>query len=325
MESDKDVNEQFDEKNQAQEGRAKKGTSNAKNYTYRCTDVRLHKIFVALPEEKKGILRTTYFVPLLLIDLIATMLTLVVEIFDHHLDDVLRLNLLKIILSFLLPNKGRNVEVSLKFPRMHECIHLFLKLQGWRMTSFKRRQIVTFKKVFANPQLLVIAMMASETDIQQELVQEAMQVTPGEGLEVVKDLMVDDDVEVRMEVNLEAISSEYGGGLLEWKKGHKKDGEDEKDDDDDDEKDVEEKMEEWKNGDEKVDDVEKNGEEKAKSEEEQPLAAEEEDLEQPTVVTMVAAEVAKTDIIFFNQEEVVGEAYQTKESKENEDVDEASQ
>ncbi|KAF6167882.1 hypothetical protein GIB67_027660, partial [Kingdonia uniflora] len=42
--------------------------------------------------------------------------------------------------------------------------------------------------------------------------------------------------------------------------------------------------------------------------------------------------VSKTDIVFFNQEEVVGEAYQTKESKEEveqskeeEDVDEASQ
>ncbi|KAF6134176.1 hypothetical protein GIB67_013573 [Kingdonia uniflora] len=66
-------------------------------------------------------------------------------------------------------------------------------------------------------------------------------------------------------------------------------------------------MEESKNGDEKVDDI-----------------AEEEDSEQPTVVvyytekkdvqpnneTMVVAEVAKTDIVFFNQEEVVGETYQ---------------
>ncbi|KAF6158914.1 hypothetical protein GIB67_012331 [Kingdonia uniflora] len=41
---------------------------------------------------------------------------------------------------------------------------------------------------------------------------------------------------------------------------------------------------------------------------------------------MVVAEVAKTDIIFFNQEEVVGEAYQeVEQSKEEEDVDEASQ
>ncbi|KAF6149034.1 hypothetical protein GIB67_017306 [Kingdonia uniflora] len=115
-------------------------------------------------------------------------------------------------------------------------------------------------------------------------------VAPGEGLEVVKDLMVDDDVEV----NLEVISSEYSGGLLKWKKDDKKD---------DDKKDIEEKV---------------------KSEEEQPQVAEEEDSEPPTVVvyyngkkdvqhaneTMVVAEVAKTDIVFFNQEEVVVEAYQ---------------
>ncbi|KAF6169964.1 hypothetical protein GIB67_034356 [Kingdonia uniflora] len=71
-------------------------------------------------------------------------------------------------------------------------------------------------------------------------------VMPREKLEVVKDLMVNDDVEVKKEVNLEAISSKYCGSLLE---------------------------------------------------------------------TMVVAEVAKTDIAFFNQEEVIGEAYQTKESK----------
>ncbi|KAF6164621.1 hypothetical protein GIB67_032849 [Kingdonia uniflora] len=122
------------------------------------------------------------------------------------------------------------------------------------------------------------------------------QATPGEGLEVVKDLMVDDDVKV----NLEAISSEYDGSLL--KKGDEKDNKDEKDDDD--EKDVEEKV---------------------TSEEKQPQVAEEKDSKPLTVVvcyngkkyyggcrvqTMMVAEVAKTDIVFFNQKEVVGNAYQ---------------
>ncbi|KAF6144180.1 hypothetical protein GIB67_004853 [Kingdonia uniflora] len=185
MKFDKEVNEQVDKKNQTQEGRAKKNTSNAENYTSRCTGLGLHKIFAALSEEEKGILRATCFAPLLLIDPITTMSTLVVEIFNRHLgdmkfqfgetiiqmkpihvylilglrvspianeflfvnpehmtnfrmrrfpkkkktyrlkeivdalkqtklerhqEDVLRLNLLKIILSFLLPNKGRNVE-----------------------------------------------------------------------------------------------------------------------------------------------------------------------------------------------------------------------
>ncbi|KAF6174357.1 hypothetical protein GIB67_020720 [Kingdonia uniflora] len=67
-------------------------------------------MFAALPEEENGVLRATCFAPLLLIDLIATISTLVAEIFDRHLEDVLQLNLLKIILSFLLPNKGKNVE-----------------------------------------------------------------------------------------------------------------------------------------------------------------------------------------------------------------------
>ncbi|KAF6165641.1 hypothetical protein GIB67_002900 [Kingdonia uniflora] len=53
MKSDKEVNEQVDVKNQTQEGRAKKGTSNAKNYTSWCTGLGLHKIFTALPEEMK--------------------------------------------------------------------------------------------------------------------------------------------------------------------------------------------------------------------------------------------------------------------------------
>ncbi|KAF6158017.1 hypothetical protein GIB67_008146 [Kingdonia uniflora] len=78
-------------------------------------------------------------------------------------------------------------------------------------------------------------------------------------------------------------------------------------------------MEESKNGDEKVDDVEKDGEEK-ESKEEQPQ-------------TMVVAEVAKTEIVFFNEEEVAGEAYQTIEvvqtevviSHQEENVGEASQ
>ncbi|KAF6147307.1 hypothetical protein GIB67_009790 [Kingdonia uniflora] len=249
MKSDREVNEQFEEDNQTQESGAKKGTSNSKNYTSRCTGLGLHKMFADLPKEKKCALRTTCFALLLLIDPIVMMSTLVVEIFDRHLgdmklrrfpkkkntyglkeiddalkqaklerhhDDVLRLNLLKIILSFLPPNKGKNVWVkyvdlvddlqqfnkfpwgeqaynllwsqkvefvvyqsvadkksdkalllhgctwvlmiwtflsipSLKFPRIEESIHLFPKLQGWRMTSLKRRQIVTFKFFFANP------------------------------------------------------------------------------------------------------------------------------------------------------------------------------
>ncbi|KAF6142819.1 hypothetical protein GIB67_002683, partial [Kingdonia uniflora] len=112
------------------------------------------------------------------------------------------------------------------------------------------------------------------------------QVAPGEILEVANALMVD-DVEVGREVNSNAISSEYDGDLLEWKKGEEKDN-----------------------------DVKKDVEEKVKSEEEvQELST----IFDATLlfvylillfVTMVVAEVAKIDIVFFNQEEVVGKTYQ---------------
>ncbi|KAF6134929.1 hypothetical protein GIB67_002330 [Kingdonia uniflora] len=45
-------------------------------------------MFAALPEEEKGALHATCFAPLLLIDPITTMSTLVVEIFDRHLGDM---------------------------------------------------------------------------------------------------------------------------------------------------------------------------------------------------------------------------------------------
>ncbi|KAF6139892.1 hypothetical protein GIB67_009739, partial [Kingdonia uniflora] len=88
-------------------------------------------------------------------------------------------------------------------------------------------------------------------NIQSTIENLLQQVTPGEGLDEVKDLMVDDDVEM----NLEAISSKYGGGLLKWKKS------DEKDNDDN-----------------------INVEENVKSKKKQPQVAEEEDSEPPTVV-----------------------------------------
>ncbi|KAF6175578.1 hypothetical protein GIB67_031529 [Kingdonia uniflora] len=52
------------------------------------------------------------------------------------------------------------------------------------------------------------------------------QVAPGEILEVINALMVDDDVEVGREVNFHAISSVYGGDFQE---GEEKDNSDKKD------------------------------------------------------------------------------------------------
>ncbi|KAF6175851.1 hypothetical protein GIB67_003339 [Kingdonia uniflora] len=347
-------------------------------------------MFVALPEEEKSVLRATYFAPLLLINPIATMSTLVVEIFDRHLgdmkfqfgetiiqmksihvylilglrvspianeflfvdpkhmmnfrmrrfpkkkntyglkeiddalkqakleryhEDVFRLNLLKIILSFFLPNKGRNVWVKYvdlvddldqfnNFPwamkpsesnmqqglvqeAMYFLSFLSCHLSSSSVCIFWRNQIeaptIEAAPIICAPTVGVpaIGSSSSATKIKAVVVR---QVAPGEGLEVVKDLIADGDVKV----NLEAISSEYGGGLLKWKKGDKND-----------------------NYDNII--VEEN----VKFEEEQPQVVEEEDSEPPTVVTLVVAEVVKADIVFFNQEDVVGEAYQASADQAN--------
>ncbi|KAF6135999.1 hypothetical protein GIB67_006891 [Kingdonia uniflora] len=247
-------------------------------------------MFGALPEEEKDALRTTYFAPLLLIDLIATISTLVVEIFNRHLSDmkmwrfpkkkntyglkeidgdlkhakleshhdaVLRLNLLKIILSFLLPNKGKNVEV--KYVDLVDDLVEFNRFP-W-------------------------AMKASESDMQQELVQEAMRShietptidgTPTFGIVPVVDAPT---------IGNSSSATEIRIIVVKWKKGDEKDDEDEKDDDD-----------------------EKDGEEKDKFvEEEQPQVAEEEEVQE----TMEVAEVTKIEVVFFSQEKDVDEAYQT--------------
>ncbi|KAF6137551.1 hypothetical protein GIB67_031830 [Kingdonia uniflora] len=141
MKSDKEVNEQVDEENQTQEGGAKKGTSNVKNYTSRYTGLGLHKIFVAMPEEEKGALRATCFAPLLLIDLIATMSTLVVEIFDRHLGDI----------------KFQFGETIIQIKPIHVCLILgirvssiaseFLFVDPEHMTNFRMRRCSSIKYV----------------------------------------------------------------------------------------------------------------------------------------------------------------------------------
>ncbi|KAF6172623.1 hypothetical protein GIB67_041946 [Kingdonia uniflora] len=66
-------------------------------------------MFAALPEEEKGALRNTYFIPLLLIDPIATMSTLVVEIFNRHLDYMKRYSSIKFVKNYTIispPEQG---------------------------------------------------------------------------------------------------------------------------------------------------------------------------------------------------------------------------
>ncbi|KAF6141062.1 hypothetical protein GIB67_006507 [Kingdonia uniflora] len=301
MKSDKEVNEKFDEENQMEEGRTMKGTSNAKNYTSRCIGVGLTKMFTALSEEDKGALRTTCFAPFLLINPIAAMSTLVMEIFDHHL--AMMASKTAMLQELVQEAMRKHIEVAtIGVVPAIEPPAVSVPAISSSSSATEIRAVVVKLEISTLPlgDTLLLGQYQFSTPEKtikckrEEKENPFQQVVSGEGLKVVKDLMVDDDVEVGRKVNLEAISSEYGGGLQEQK-----------------------------NGDEKVDDIEKDGEEKVKSEEEQPQVAEEEDSEQQTVVvyyngkkdiqhgneTMVVANVAKDDIVFFNQEEVVGEAY----------------
>ncbi|KAF6135378.1 hypothetical protein GIB67_027252 [Kingdonia uniflora] len=212
---------------------------------------------------------------------------LVVKIFNRHLGDMkfqFGETIVQIKPIHVCPILG---------PRVPPITNEFLFVDPEHMMNFRMKQFPKKKKTYGLKE--IDDTLKQEKTGHQEIVSNHVslrrmrlenllqQVTPGEGLEVVKDLMVDDDVEV----NLEVISSEYGGGLLKWKKGDEKDNNDKND-------------------------VEEN----VKSEEEQPQVAEEENSEPPTVMvyfngkkdTMVVAEVAKTEILFFNQEEVVGKA-----------------
>ncbi|KAF6142830.1 hypothetical protein GIB67_002694, partial [Kingdonia uniflora] len=449
---DKEVNEQVDEENQTQDGRAKKDTFNTKNYTSRCIGVGLNKMFVALPEEEKGVLRITCFAPLMFIDPITTMSMLVVEIFDRHLGDMkfqfggtiiqmkpihvylilgLRVSLIANEFLFVDPEHLKNFRMrrysSIKFvknytiispPEQREkrwgernyiealaisaaaaieppavstpavgtpaigssssateigtvVVRVYSQLEEhgkmllnldyhedgkrkkaeprtWQRDLQQKNQKIEEKKKdkeerhkktntnkknkkeeeadvplkkkaegtkiedLTDEQLDHVPLIQLKTlipkipnglanraprkrraefleleNIQSTAENLLQQVAPGEGLEVVKDLMVDDDVEVGREVNLEVISSEYGGDLLEWKKG------------------------------------EKIGEEKAEDDKDMhayPIL-QMGDLKQETVVVYYDGKkdiveeanetmVTKTDIVFFDQEKVVGKAYQ---------------
>ncbi|KAF6175704.1 hypothetical protein GIB67_022706 [Kingdonia uniflora] len=162
-------------------------------------------MFAALPEEEKGILRTTCIAPLLLINSITTMSTLVVEIFDRHLGDMKRYSSIKFVKKYTIishPEQGEK--------RLGERNHIEAPTIG----------------VAPAIELPAVGVHTVGAPIIENFL---LQVAPGEGLEVVKDLVVDDDVEVGIKVNFKAISSEYGGDLLEWKKGDEKDDDDKKD------------------------------------------------------------------------------------------------
>ncbi|KAF6167009.1 hypothetical protein GIB67_041264 [Kingdonia uniflora] len=278
MKSNKEVNEHVDEENQTQEGGAKKGTSNAKNCTSRCTGVGLSKIFAVLHEEEKGVLRTTCFAQLLLIDPIATMSILVMKIFDHHLA-------YENFQNEVIPQKKntyglKEIDDALKqakLERHHAMKSSEIDMQQELVQEVMKNHIeapvigvvpaiespavdapivsapTIGSSSFATEIGAVVVSVCSQLEEHENLLQ---QVAPGDGLELVKDLMVDDDVKVGREVNLKAISFEYGGDLPEWKKG------------------------------------EKYGEEKAEDDKEQPQVADEEEVQEASTdqTTVVSVE-----------------------------------
>ncbi|KAF6149828.1 hypothetical protein GIB67_010902 [Kingdonia uniflora] len=99
-------------------------------------------MFAAQPEEENGTLRTTCFAPLLLIDPIATMLTLVVEIFDRHLGDM----------------KFQFRETIIQMKPIHVCLILglrvspnaneFLFVDLEQMTNFRMRRFPKKKNTY---------------------------------------------------------------------------------------------------------------------------------------------------------------------------------
>ncbi|KAF6140420.1 hypothetical protein GIB67_013189 [Kingdonia uniflora] len=135
-------------------------------------------MFTTLSEEEKGVIRATYFVPLLLINPIATMSTMVVEIFDRHLGDM----------------KFQFKETIIQMKPIHVCLILglrvspitneFLFVDPEHMTNFRIRRFPKKNNAYGLKEIDDAlkqaklerhqAIKPSETDMPQRLVQEAM-------------------------------------------------------------------------------------------------------------------------------------------------------
>ncbi|KAF6165591.1 hypothetical protein GIB67_021861 [Kingdonia uniflora] len=293
----------------------------------------------ALPEEEKGALRATCFVPLLLIDPIVTTICSSIKFVKNYtiisppeqgekrlvkyvdlVDDLQQFNRFSWVGAPTIGSSSSATEIGAVVVRVCSQLEEHGKMLHNHGKMLERISMSTMRDTpllgqyqFSTPEKTVKRKREGGNEKEDGKRKKAEPRTKKEGLEVVNDLMVDDNAEVGREVNFNAISFEYGGDLLE--------------------------MEESKNSDEKVDDVEKNGEEK-ESEEEQPQVAEEEDLEPPTVVvyynekideasvdqtTVVSVEeqtikVVQTEVAISHQEEDVGEASQLVSMESEVDV-----
>ncbi|KAF6150405.1 hypothetical protein GIB67_034104 [Kingdonia uniflora] len=299
MKSDTEVNKQVDEENQTQE---------------------------ALPEDEKGALRATCFAPLLLIDPIATMSTLVVEIFDRYHGDIkfqfeemiIQMKLIHVYLIlgirvspianeflFVDPEHMKKFRMR-RFPKKKNTYGLKEIDDALKQAKLEKHQapaigaapvvgvptVGTPVVVAPTLRMPAIGSSSSATDIKAIVIRVCSQLEEhgkmllklddhgkmlhnhGKMLDRILMSTVGDST---LPLGDTSLLRQYQFPTPEKTVKHKREG-------------VEE-------GDEKDNDEKKDVEEKVKSEEEQPQ-------------TMVVAEVAKIDIVFFNQEEVVGEAYQ---------------
>ncbi|KAF6151418.1 hypothetical protein GIB67_020642 [Kingdonia uniflora] len=168
---------------------------------------------------------------------------------ERHHDDVLRLNLLNILLFFVLPNKGINVEV--KYVDMLDDLRYHIEAPIIGGASGTEAPAIEAPLIGA-PE---ISSSSSKVDFGAAVVMVSFQLgnhgkilqNHGKMLERISMSTLRDstlplrdasEFKVEKEVNLEAISSEYGGDLLEWKKGAVEDVEPQaKENNDEDEKD----------------------------------------------------------------------------------------
>ncbi|KAF6170918.1 hypothetical protein GIB67_014735 [Kingdonia uniflora] len=265
-------------------------------------------MFAALSEEDKGALRATSFAPLLLIDPIVTMSMLVVEIFDRHLGDMKMRRFPKKKNTYGL----KEIDNALKQEKLERYQAMNPSETDMQQDLVQESHQIEAPAISAVPAISIptvgaptIGSSSSTTEIKAVVVRVCSQLeehgdstlplgdtlllgqhqffTPEKSVKPKREggnekeddkrkmakprTRKDDDVEVGREVNFNAISSKFGGDLLE-KKGDKKDNADKKD--------VEEKV---KSEEEEVQEIEesKNGNEKLDGDEKVDDVAEEED------------------------------------------------
>ncbi|KAF6143491.1 hypothetical protein GIB67_029660 [Kingdonia uniflora] len=165
-------------------------------------------MFATLPEEEKGALHATNFAPLLLIGPIATMPTLVIQIFDRHLGDMKMRRFLK------KKNRYRLKEIvdALKQAKLER--HQGPKKEALPDKQFDHVPLIQLKALIPKIPKKGLANRVPRKrwvqfpelqNIQSTTKNLLKQVAHREILEVANALMVDDDVKVGREASTDQI------------------------------------------------------------------------------------------------------------------------